>query len=63
MQTPNHDPKEHLTRHRQIKINVFGRKSGKAISIQVWSCGKAQSSFCSPRTSHVSCDALSNDQH
>jgi len=36
MQTPNNDPKEHLTRHRQLKINVIGRKSGKAISIPVW---------------------------
>jgi hypothetical protein len=36
MQTPNNDLKEHLTRCRQIKISVIGRKSGKTISIPVW---------------------------
>jgi len=29
MQTPNNDLKQHLTRYRQIKISVIGRKSGK----------------------------------
>jgi hypothetical protein len=28
--------KERLTRYRQIKISVSGRKSGKTISIPVW---------------------------
>jgi deazaflavin-dependent oxidoreductase (nitroreductase family) len=28
--------KEHLTRYRQIKISVIGRRSGKTISIPVW---------------------------
>jgi hypothetical protein len=28
--------KEHLSRYRQIKISVIGRKSGKTISIPVW---------------------------
>jgi hypothetical protein len=36
MQTPNNDRKEHLTRYRQIKISVIGRKSGETISIPVW---------------------------
>ena len=36
MQTPNNDRKQHLTRYRQIKISVIGRKSGKTISIPVW---------------------------
>jgi hypothetical protein len=30
-------PKDRLTRYRQIKISVTGRKSGWAISIPVWS--------------------------
>src|SRR5216684_3789 len=28
--------KDRLSRHRQIKISVIGRKSGKTISIPVW---------------------------
>jgi deazaflavin-dependent oxidoreductase (nitroreductase family) len=28
--------KDRLTRYRQIKISVIGRKSGKTISIPVW---------------------------
>jgi deazaflavin-dependent oxidoreductase (nitroreductase family) len=28
--------KEHLTRYRQIKLSVTGRKSGKLISMPVW---------------------------
>ena len=28
--------KERLTRYRQIKISVIGRKSGQTISIPVW---------------------------
>jgi L-rhamnose isomerase len=28
--------KERLSRYRQIKISVIGRKSGKTISIPVW---------------------------
>jgi len=30
------DLKERLTRYRQIKISMIGRKSGKKISIPVW---------------------------
>jgi deazaflavin-dependent oxidoreductase (nitroreductase family) len=30
------DLKDRLTRYRQIKISVIGRKSGKTISIPVW---------------------------
>ncbi len=30
------DLKERLTRYRQIKISVIGRKSGRTISIPVW---------------------------
>jgi hypothetical protein len=32
----NDDLKERLTRYRQIKISVVGRKSGNTISISVW---------------------------
>jgi hypothetical protein len=28
--------KEHLSRYRQIRISVIGRKSGRTISIPVW---------------------------
>jgi hypothetical protein len=30
------DLKQRLTRYRQIKISVIGRKSGRTISIPVW---------------------------
>jgi hypothetical protein len=30
------DLKDRLTRYRQIKISVIGRKSGQTISIPVW---------------------------
>jgi hypothetical protein len=36
MPKPKHDLKERLTRYREIKISVIGRKSGKTISIPVW---------------------------
>src|SRR5438309_669290 len=36
MPTPNNMLKERLSRYRQIKISVIGRKSGKTISIPVW---------------------------
>jgi deazaflavin-dependent oxidoreductase (nitroreductase family) len=36
MPKPKDDLKERLTRYRQIKISVIGRKSGKTISIPVW---------------------------
>jgi deazaflavin-dependent oxidoreductase (nitroreductase family) len=32
----NSELKERLTRYRQIKLSVIGRKSGKTISIPVW---------------------------
>jgi deazaflavin-dependent oxidoreductase (nitroreductase family) len=32
----NNDLKDHLSRYRQIKISVIGRKSGRTISISVW---------------------------
>jgi hypothetical protein len=38
--------KERLARYRQIKLSVIGRKSGKTISIPVWSCLRARSSTC-----------------
>ena len=34
--TPQDNLKERLSRYRQIKISVIGRKSGKTISIPVW---------------------------
>ncbi len=36
MPRSTNDLKERLTRYRQIKISVIGRKSGKKISIPVW---------------------------
>ena len=32
----NDSLKDRLTRHREIKLSVIGRKSGKTISIPVW---------------------------
>jgi deazaflavin-dependent oxidoreductase (nitroreductase family) len=32
----NSDLKDRLTRYRQIKLSVIGRKSGRTISIPVW---------------------------
>jgi hypothetical protein len=32
----NNDLKDRLSRYRQIKISVIGRKSGRTISIPVW---------------------------
>jgi hypothetical protein len=34
--TPKDNLKDRLSRYRQIKISVIGRKSGKTISIPVW---------------------------
>jgi len=36
MPTPKNELKERLSRYRQIKITVIGRKSGQKISIPVW---------------------------
>lgn len=36
MPTPKNQLKERLSRYRQIKITVIGRKSGQKISIPVW---------------------------
>jgi deazaflavin-dependent oxidoreductase (nitroreductase family) len=36
MPNPKDDLKDRLTRYRQIKISVIGRKSGQTISIPVW---------------------------
>jgi deazaflavin-dependent oxidoreductase (nitroreductase family) len=36
MTTPKNELKERLSRYRQIKISVIGRKSGQTISIPVW---------------------------
>jgi deazaflavin-dependent oxidoreductase (nitroreductase family) len=36
MPTVRNELKERLSRYRQIKISVIGRKSGKTISIPVW---------------------------
>jgi deazaflavin-dependent oxidoreductase (nitroreductase family) len=36
MPTAKDDLKERLSRYRQIKISVVGRKSGRTISIPVW---------------------------
>jgi deazaflavin-dependent oxidoreductase (nitroreductase family) len=36
MPTKNEALKDHLSRYREIKISVIGRKSGRTISIPVW---------------------------
>jgi deazaflavin-dependent oxidoreductase (nitroreductase family) len=36
MPNPKDDLKDRLTRYRQIKITVIGRKSGRTMSIPVW---------------------------
>ena len=36
MPTTEDDLKDHLAHHRQIKISVIGRKSGRKISVPVW---------------------------
>ena len=36
MPNPKGSLKERLTRYRQIKLSVVGRKSGRTISIPVW---------------------------
>ena len=36
MPTAKDDLKDRLARYRQVKISVFGRKSGETISIPVW---------------------------
>jgi hypothetical protein len=36
MAGPKDDLKDRLTRYRQIKLSVIGRKSGRTISIPVW---------------------------
>jgi deazaflavin-dependent oxidoreductase (nitroreductase family) len=36
MPRKSNDLKDRLTRYRQIKISVIGRKSGKTVSIPVW---------------------------
>jgi len=36
MPTPKNELKERLSRYRQIKISMIGRKSGRTMSIPVW---------------------------
>ena len=36
MTAPKGSIKERLSRYREIKLSVIGRKSGKTISIPVW---------------------------
>ena len=36
MPTPNDSLRDRLSRYREIKISVTGRKSGRTISIPVW---------------------------
>ena len=40
--------KERLTRYRQLKISVVGRKSGKTISIPVWFVLEGQKLYLLP---------------
>ena len=42
------DLKDRLARYRQIKISVIGRKSGKTISIPVWSVLEGETLYLLP---------------
>jgi deazaflavin-dependent oxidoreductase (nitroreductase family) len=48
MPTVKNGLKDRLTRYRQIKISVSGRKSGKTISIPVWFVLEAEKLFLLP---------------
>jgi hypothetical protein len=48
--TPNNDLKQNLTRYRQIRISVIGRKSGKTISIPVWFVLEGRKALSAART-------------
>ena len=48
MPRSTNDLKERLTRYRQIKISVTGRKSGRTISILVWFVLEAEKLFLLP---------------
>jgi deazaflavin-dependent oxidoreductase (nitroreductase family) len=42
------DLKQRLTRYRQIKISVIGRKSGRTISIPVWFVSEGEKLYLLP---------------
>jgi hypothetical protein len=44
----NSDLKDRLSRYRQIKISVTGRKSGRTISIRVWFVLEAEKVYLLP---------------
>jgi deazaflavin-dependent oxidoreductase (nitroreductase family) len=48
MPTSKDTLKDRLTRYRQIKISVIGRKSGKTISIPVWFVQDGQKLYLLP---------------
>jgi deazaflavin-dependent oxidoreductase (nitroreductase family) len=48
MPTRNDSLKDRLTRYREIKISVTGRKSGRTISIPVWFVADDQSVYLLP---------------
>jgi len=48
MLAPKDNLKDRLTRYRQIKISVIGRKSGKTISVPVWFVLEGQNLYLLP---------------
>jgi hypothetical protein len=50
MRTQKNDLEDRLTRYRQIKLSVVGRKSGKTISIPVWFVLEAEKLYLLPVT-------------
>ncbi len=48
MATANDDLKDRLSRYRQIKISVMGRKSGRTISIPVWFVAEGDNLYLLP---------------
>ena len=48
MPNPKDSLKERLTKYRQIKISVIGRKSGRTISIPVWFVLEAEKLYLLP---------------
>jgi len=48
MPTRNDGLKDRLSRYREIKISVIGRKSGRTISIPVWFVADAENLYLLP---------------
>lgn len=48
MPTRNDDLRDRISRYRQIKISVIGRKSGRTISIPVWFVSESDKLYLLP---------------